>query len=291
MANRSHKYTPGHFNSFTACISTAMVLVLVGIIIFFSMMASAISRSVREEFTVEVFLDDSLTTASVQQLMDNISALPYTRQVTYVTKEDATRAMAEDFGINPTEFVGNSPFPATLEVALKAEYTDPDSLKRYMPSLGKASGVTDVIYPENLMEEVSENVRRISLILLGVAVLLGVVSLSLINNTMRLNVARRRHTIQTMKLVGASWGFIRRPFLVQALGMGAVAGLLADLVLGLGFVGLLRWDPNNATLVTPTTIATTLLLVVAVGVGLTLCCAYFSVNKHLAMSRDEAAVY
>ena len=291
MAKKKHRHQPGRLNSITACISTGMVLILIGTIAFFGMMASSIERSIKETFTVQVLLDDSLSQADTRVLQKEISQTAYTREVTYFSKEDAARTMAIDLGEDAKNFVGKNPYPASFEISLNADYTHPDSLKRYMPGLRKAQGVMDVVYPEDLMASVNDNISRISLVLLIVALLLSVVSVSLINNTMRLNIAQRRHSIQTMKLVGASWGFIRRPFLWRAFWIGLVASVLADGVLAAGFVALLNWDPDNASLVTPGVIALTLVIVAAVGIALTLVCAFFSVNKHLAMSRDEAALY
>lgn len=291
MAKRKKHRKPGVLNSFTACISTAMVLVLVGIIVFFSMMVGSIERSVKENFSVQVLLEDSVSQNDTKTLLKEISTMPYTKEITYISKEDATRSMAEDYGVNPAEFIGDSPFPASFEVKLKAEYTAPDSLDAYMPGLKQAIGVMDVIYPEDLMEDVSNNIQRISMIIFFIVLLLGIVSVSLINNTMRLNIAKRRNSIQTMKLVGASWGFIRRPFLMQALGIGFVAAALADMVLAAGFYGILQWDPSITENITPLIMGCTLLSVLVIGVALTLLCAFFSINRHLAMTREEATMY
>lgn len=291
MAKRKIRRKPGILNSLTACISTAMVLVLVGIIAFLSMMVGSIERSVKENFSVQVLLEDSVSKEATHKFFEELKAMPYTKDVTYISKEDATRSMAEDYGVNPAEFIGDSPFPPSFEVKLKAEYTAPDSLDAYIPGIKQAVGVIDVIYPEELMEDVGNNIQHISIIIFCIVLLLGIVSVSLINNTMRLNIAQRRQAIQTMKLVGASWGFIRRPFLLQALGIGCVAALLADGVLATGFYLLLQWDPSNATNITPMIMIFTLLCVLIVGVCLTLLCAFFSINRHLAMTRAEATLY
>lgn len=291
MAKKKHKHHPERLNSFTACISTAMVLILVGVTVFLGLMVDTFERTIKEEFTVEVLLEDSLKLDETQKLMTEIQAMPYTKKVTYISKEEATRTMAENHGVNPAEFIGESPFPASFEVMLKAEYTEPDSLEKHTAGLKQATGVTDVIYPGDLMKDVNSNIQHISIVLFIIIILLSVISVSLINNTMRLNVAQRRQAIQTMKLVGASWRFIRRPFLLQALGMGAVAALLADGILLAFFMTLLRWDPNNAQFITPDAMTITLLCVAFVGISLTIFSAYFSVNRHLTMTRDEAALY
>lgn len=291
MAKKKNRHHPGRLNSLTACISTTMVLILVGTIIFVGTLANSLGRSVKENFTIEVLLDDSLAVEQAKQLQADIAAMPYAKQVVHITKEQATKTMAENFGTDPKEFVGHSPFPASLEVRLNADYTDTDSLDRYMPALKKAAGVTEVIYPEDLMQEVNHNIRKISIVLLAIAILLSIISIALINNTMRLNVAQRRHSIQTMKLVGASWGFIRRPFIVRACVMGLIAGLIADAILFGGMQTLIGWEPDIQDLITPLIMVATYGGVLVCGLVLTLVCSFFSVNKHLRMSRDEAALY
>lgn len=275
----------------TACISISMVLILIGTVVFFATMADSISRQVKENFMVEVLLEDSLTSLQTYQLQQDIEAMPYTRRVDYTSKDRASRLQAEELDINPEEFLGYSPIPASFELSLKAEYANPDSLDAYMPNLFKASGVTDVVYPNDLMGKINEYIRTASIILLAIALLLGTVSIALINSTLRLSIAQRRHTIQTMKLVGARWSFIRRPFLVQAVVLGLVAAGIAMCVLGSGIIALRNLDEEVATLISSVVVGATLVSVLVSGVLLTLICAYFSVNKHLTMSRDEAYLY
>lgn len=293
MARRSkHRHHPGRLNSVTACISTMMVLILVGTIVFVGTMADNLGRSLKENFTVEVLLDDDAPKTEAYKLQTELRQMPYTKSISYISKEKATRIQAQEMGDDPTEFLnGKSPFPASFELHLHADYANTDSLDKFMPALKNAAGVTDVVYPEDLMGDVNDNIRKVSIILLVIALLLGIVSISLINNTMRLSVAQRRHSIQTMKLVGAKWSFIRRPFIRRALWMGLIAGILADLLLLGGMMTLLNWDPQAQQVVTPWVIGLTLGSVLVFGVVLTVICAFFSVNKHLSMTRDEANLY
>lgn len=280
------------FDSVTAGISITMVLILIGIVVFIASMANSIGRTMKENFSVDILLEDSLTTEQIQALQADLQKKPYTHKVVFYSKEEVTRNMAKEYDdVNPQEFVGESPYPATIELSLKAEYTEKDSLKRYMTPLKETAGITDVIYPEDLMTDVNNNIRKISLILLIIAALLSAVSIALVNNTVRLNVARRRHSIQTMKLVGASWGFISRPFLVKALIMGLMAALAADGIIYLGIHRLVLWDKEAASMITLRVMVTTLGTVAVCGVLLTLLSTLFSVNKHISMDREEAALY
>ena len=281
----------GRLNSVTAVISATMVLVLVGTVVFFAAVADNFSRSLRENFAIEVMLNDSLTVQQTRALQRQIERQPYTKRLTYTSKEEATRQQREALDTDPEEFLGGSPIPASFELFLKADYANGDSLSKFMPPIAKNPAVLDVVYPKDLLDNVNDNIGKVSLALLVVAALLGMVSIALINNTMRLSVARRKHTIQTMKLVGARWSFIRRPFLLQAFWMGLLSSLLADGVLFAGMAALLRWDIEAAALVTPMVMGVTLVAVPVVGILLTLTCAFFSVSKHLGMSRNEAYLY
>ena len=280
----------GRLDSVTACISTTMVLILVGTVLFFAAVANNLSRSLRENFTVEVLLNDSISQQQAYQLQSMLKNQPYTRQVVYTSKEEANRQQVEALGLD-NEFLGSSPIPASFEVHLKADYANTDSLQRYMPQLNKDVRVSDVIYPGDLMKNVNRNISQVSLVLLIVAVLLGFVSIALINNTVRMSVAKRRGAIQTMKLVGAKWSLIRRPFLIKAFFIGLISSILADLALLSGMLGLHQWDENISALVTPTVMSLTLIGVPALGITLTMISAYFSVNRHIGMRRDDSYLY
>lgn len=280
----------GRLDSVTACISTTMVLILVGTVLFFAAVADNLSRSLRENFTVEVLLNDSIDQHQAYQLQTWLKSQPYTRQVVYTSKAEATRQQGEALGLD-NDFLGSSPIPASFEIHLKADYADTDSLRRYMPRLKQNTCVSDVIYPGDLMKNVNGNIRKVSLVLLFVACLLGFVSVALINNTLRMSVSKRREAIQTMKLVGAKWSLIRRPFLLQAFYIGLVSSLTADLLLFGGMLGLRSWDEDVIVLVTPTVMSLTLIGVPIIGILLTVICAYFSVNRHIGMRRDDSFLY
>ena len=149
-------------------------------------------------------------------------------------------------GSDPSEFLGMNPFVATLELQLKSDYANPDSLMWIARELARRAEVTDVAYQEDLMDRVNSNIRKVSVVLLIIAVLLTFISYSLISNTVRLGVYSRRFLIHTMKLVGASWGFIRRPFMRDGLIVGLVAAILACGLLGAAVWTLYRYPRSDS---------------------------------------------
>jgi len=273
----------------TLCISTTMVLILLGLVVLSVLTTRNLSDYVRENLTVTVMLGDSVTVQEGKTLGKKLQQKPYAKRVTYISKEQALKEQTEAMGSDPSEFLGVNPFVATLEMNMNAEYANADSLKRIVRQLKKTyrRQVTDVAYQEDLTERVNYNLQRASLLLLVLAVLLLIVSYALISNSVRLDVYSRRFSIHTMKLVGASWGFIRKPFLKRALSIGFVASLLACGVLGVLIYGLYEYQPGATEVLGVNEMVITGCAVLTFGFLITLFCTLLSVNKFLRMTAGE----
>ena len=271
----------------TLCISTTMVLVLLGLVVFFVLSAHNLSAHMKENLTVTVMLKDSVTLNDAKHLCRDLYHRPYAHHIDYISKERAKREQIKELGSDPTEFLGFNPFPATLEMRLKADYANRDSLRWIVKEIRKDNRVSDLAYMEDLMNRVNVNLSRISSILLVLAVLLTFVSFSLISNTVRLSIYANRFVIHTMKLVGASWGFIRRPFLRQAMLVGVMAAILAIGILGLGVYGLYLRQPGVFDVVTWQVLVMTAASVLVFGIVITALCAWLAVNKFLRMRAHE----
>ena len=287
MQSRKKRST-GSFNTVTSCISTTLVLILLGTVVTFVTMANNFSRQLREEFTVTVLVNDTTSNATQYKLQAALRQMPYARHVNYISKEKGTKELNEALQGDMGDFIGASPIPAEFEIYLKADYTNEDSLNRYVPALKSLPGVSDVVYPREEIQTLSKTIPTVSLVLLALAVLLTFVSFSLINNTVRMNIYARRFTIHTMKLVGAKWRYIRRPFLAQAFRIGLVAALLAGGLIGGGLYYMQYVVGGGEVyfnqLVTPTVWIATIGTIVVCGLLLTILCAFISVNRFLKMS-------
>ena len=272
----------------TLCISTTMVLILIGLVALSVLTTRNLSDCVRENLTVTVMLGDSVSVGEGVALGKKLGQRPYAKQVSYISKEQALKEQSEAMGSDPSEFLGVNPFVATLEMHVLADYANADSLAKIAAELRKNKRqVTDVAYQEDLTHRVNHNLQRISLVLLVLALLLMVVSYSLISNSVRLSIYSRRFAIHTMKLVGASWAFIRWPFLRRAFTVGLVAAVLACAVLGGLLVALYRYQPGIGQIIGWQEMLVTALAVLLFGLLITLLCAYFSVNKFLRMKASE----
>ena len=216
----------------TLCISTTMVLVLLGMVVFSVLTSHNLSQWVKENLTVTVMLKDEVSVNEAKLLCRDLYHRPYSRNIDYISREQALKEQSEAMGSDPSEFLGMNPFSATLELQMKSDYANRDSLKWIAAELKKNPKVADVAYQVDLMDSVNRNLTKMNLLLLVIAGLLTFVSFALISNFVRLSVYSRRFLIHTMKLVGASWGFIRRPFMKQGLVVGIIAAVFAIMVLG-----------------------------------------------------------
>ncbi len=264
-----------------------MVLILIGLVVLTVFTGRNLSSFVKENLTVTMILNPDVTDSEGQLLCQKVEGLPYITGVHYVSKEEALREGTKEMGADPSEFAGENPFTASIELRLHADYANNDSIKWIATDLKKYKEVYDIDYRQNLIQSVNNTLGKIGLVLLVLAALLTVVSFSLINNTIRLSIYARRFSIHTMKLVGASWNFIRTPFIRTAIGQGLLSALIALVVLAIGVYALYRYEPEITVVINTQVMAVTAAIVVCFGVLITTLCAWLSVNKFLRMKAGD----
>lgn len=275
------------FQSITLCISTALVLVLLGMVVFSVLTSRNLSNYFKENMVVTLMLDAETTNSEAQQLCKTIKNKTYIAHLEYISKEQALKEQGQALGSNPAEFVGQNPFLSSIEIRTKADYANSDSLQWITADLKKMSKVGEVSYQKNLMDSVNNNLRKINIVLLVLAALLLIVSFSLINNTIKLSVYAQRFSIHTMKLVGASWGFIKKPFLCKAFGIGIISSVLANIVFLAGVWTLYNYEPEILNIITWDVWAITIGAIFVLGIIITLICSNISVNKFLRMPAED----
>lgn len=271
----------------TACISTSLVLLLLGTVTFFVLTANSLSVYVRENLELSALIQDGTTKPDVDKLLQRIDALPFVKEVNYISKDDVLASETQEMGLDPTEFLGFNPYTASLEVKLKADYANSDSLRWIEETLRKETAILDVNYPNDLVNNINTNIRKISIVMLVLAFALLLVSFALINNTIKLTIYSQRFLLHTMKLVGADWGFIRRPFLKRNFWIGFIAAILALLMLGAGIYLLLRYEPKLVSLLNVKTLVIVAGAIVLFGVLITTICARISINRFLRVKAGD----
>lgn len=267
----------------TSCISTTLVLLLLGLVVFFVLAARNLSVYVKENINFSIVISDDIKERDILRLQKSLNGEPFVKSTEYISKKQALEEQTEAMGTDPQEFLGYNPFSASIEVKLKSDYANADSIAKIEKQIRRNTDIQDVLYQKDLVDAVNDNIRKISLLLLGLAVILALISFALINNTIRLAVYSKRFLIHTMKLVGASWGFIRRPFLRRNFWIGVLSAALADGLLWATATWLVEREPELVKVITPEVMLLVSVAVLVFGVLITWLCALLSVNKYLRM--------
>lgn len=281
MNSKKRKTTTWRILAIINTIITTMVLILLGMVLLLTLTANVVGDSVKENLVVTVVLQEDVPTEDALKLQKKLCAKPYVNSIEYVSKEQALKEHVESMGIDPSEFLEANPFPISMEVSMQAEYSNNDSLLWIEKELEENPLVDEVTYQKDLIENLNRNLTYASLILLGIAALLIVVSLSLIYLTVQLIVYNHRFIIHTMKLVGAKWSYIRKPFLINSFWIGLISAILADGTL----LGLILWAARYDEAIMQYVTQQNMLIVggsvLAVGLLITVVCTYVSVTQQL----------
>lgn len=271
----------------TSTISTTMVLMLLGVLIMFVLTAKEIRDYVERDMTVTIVLADGTTPVEAHSIEHRTAKKVYIHHVNYISSEQALQEQVEALGIDPSEFLNKNPFSISMELGLQPGYVCSDSLEWIVQDLRKEKAVIDVIYQKELVESLGRNLDTITIVLFVITVMLSIISISLINNTVHLSVYSRRFTINTMKLVGARWNFIRRPFMMRSLGIGIISTIVADGILISLIQWMLRYDADLSLFITQRNIIVMASGVLCFALAITLLCTYISVTRFLKMREHD----
>ena len=272
----------------TSSISTTMVLLLLGLVVFFVLGAHNLSVYVKENINFSIIISDDMRESDIIKLQKRLDKEPFVRRTEYISKKQALAEQTEAMGTDPSEFLGYNPFTASIEVKLQSEYANSDSIAVIEKAIKRRNtNIQEVLYQKDLIDAVNDNIRNISLTLLGLAVVLTFISFALINNTIRLTIYSKRFLIHTMKLVGASWSFIRRPFLRRNFWIGVLSAAIADAILWSATYVLVSREPELISVITPGVMLVVSASVLLFGVVITWLCALFSINKYLRMKASS----
>lgn len=222
----------------TTIVSVALVLIIIGVIALISLAAAAETRKLKEQIELSAVMTDSATNAQADSLARVVAAMPAVKEAKAITKEEAINEWKADTGEDLQSLFGVNPLSPEVTFSLKAEYTSKAEIDRIVAAVARMNGVQEVAAPDSAMvDAMNTNIEKAAYILGCIAIVLLVISFVLINNTVHLTIYSRRFTIHTMKLVGATGGFIRRPIVGNNLLSGVLAGVLASAVLAVGMAG------------------------------------------------------
>ena len=271
----------------TSAISISLVLVLVAGAALLAVNAGGLARWFKENMSVSVLLKQSTSEKEGRALAEELSKRPYVKESRFVTKEEGAEDMKALLGEDFLSVFESSPIPISIDLKLNGDFITSDSLEVVKAALLENRFVEEVVYQESLVDALNANLRRISLVVGVVILLLLLISFALIGNTVRLNIYARRFTIHTMSLVGARRSFIARPFVAQAVVLGAVSGLIASGLL-YGLIRYLSRDSDLLTMILDMRLVWAVLAgTVLLGILLCVLSTLFVVRKVAYLTKDD----
>ncbi|AIZ64464.1 cell division protein [Hymenobacter sp. DG25B] len=292
-ARPTRKKKLGNYPHAMVVFSITLALLVIGLFGLLLLHAHKLSEVVKENIEMQVYLERDLPEAQLLRLQQTFSSKPFIAyrnnqpQVRFLSKEEGARQFVEQTGEDFQQFLGDNPLRDAYILKINPEYSDTQHLRQVEQELKAETGVFEVQYVQSLITSINENVRKLSLILLGFAAVLTFVVVVLINNTIKLALFSQRFLIRSMQLVGATSFFIQRPFLRRATWQGFVSGVLAALLL-LVLLQYAYLEIDELRLLRDERLLVVLLLIlVALGSFIGFISSYRAVRKYLGMSLDE----
>ncbi|MBZ4651524.1 MAG: Cell division protein FtsX [Proteiniphilum sp.] len=288
MSNKKKVSTARFLNAkITSTISITLVLVLLGVTLLILFMGNSLSKQVKENVSFNVMLSAGVSDAEISNIRRRLDAQPFVRSSRFISKEEAKEQLIEELGEDPEELLGYNPALDCIEIFLHSEYANSDSIAMINKVIREESNVIDLLYQQEAIDLINENLSKVMTLLLALAVVLLFISFTLIRNTIRLSVYSKRFIIHTMKLVGATDSFIRKPFVVSNIYTGIIAGIMADgIILGL----ISYFNREYAALqpiITPTDLSIIFAVVILMGMLISSLASAFAVNRYVRMRSDQ----
>lgn len=289
MAQKEERFTRRRLNSsrITTIVSISLVLFAIGLVGMLVLHTKKLSEYVKENIGMTVYMNKNVKEAEMLQLQKELDAMEYVRSTEYISEEKAAETFQKELGDDFVSFIGYNPLHTSIEVHLKAAYADDFYFTQIETMLKKNPIVKEISYQKSLVQSINDNVKKISAVLLVFSLLLLLIAITLINNTIRLAVYSKRFLIKTMQLVGATEGFIRKPFLNVSIIHGLISSFIAIGMLIVVIYISRREIPEIISLQSLDLFLMLFAFVIVIGFIISLISTFVSVRKYLKLNVDH----
>ena len=274
---------------FVSLMSIMLVLFVLGMYAFIVIYTDKMLNYVKENIGFEVVIKSNTKESSIISLKDEISKKNYIKSVEYISKEEATNRMKEDLGEDFLKWLGDveNPLLPSLDIRFVADYANSDSMAMVEKWIGKKQIVKEVIYQKTLTNTINDNINRIKIILFAISLILLLIAITLINHTIRLSIYSKRFIVRTMQLVGATKGFVMKPFLKTFMVQGLIAAVIALILITITILGINDYLPEMNMEQGNEYIIAIYISVIILSLILTSLSTYFSMKKYINADLDK----
>ncbi len=287
--NKHRKSTFSTFSAqITSTISVALVLLILGIVAFLGIAANRTTSNIKENIGFVVVLNDNISVPELNVLKQKWAKEPYVASHQFISAEEILKQESTRMGEEILEMMaGINPYQSEFEINVKANYANRDSIESIKASLIGHNGISEIITNTSMIDEINASINNVILALIIVAATLLLIAFVLINNSVRLTIYSKRFIIHTMKLVGATGGFIRRPFITSNIIHGIIASIIAIIILAstLYYLRTIEYSLCEAI----SWIDATYVFIAITILGIVICAfsALFATNKYIRTNYDD----
>ncbi|MBQ8773004.1 MAG: permease-like cell division protein FtsX [Muribaculaceae bacterium] len=271
----------------TATVSVTLVLLLIGIIALLSVAAYHITKDIKENIGFDIVLCEDVSEKETNSLKQQLTTAHYVASIRYFSQDDALTKWQEDTGEDLIELLGVNPFCGEFEVKVRADYANSDSIAKIITPFKHLKYISDITVHDEMVDSINSNIKYITIVLVIISATLLLISFVLISNTVRLTVYSRRFTIHTMKLVGATGSFIRKPFIISNMINGLIAATLATILLVSGLLYLRSIDTSIANVIPWGVMPWIFVALLTFGLAICSIATIVATNKYLRISYDD----
>jgi len=273
---------------FMAILGVALVLFILGMLGWIVINASKLENYFMGSVQVHAFIREGSPQLEIDVVLNNIANKPYAKDVEFITKEMARSKFIGDGNDDWNKVLDYNPLPASIDFYLEPMYVNKDSIKIITSEITKNFIVSEVKYPDAVVSNLNDIVRKIGFVLLAIAGVLAIIVIILIDNTIKLAMFSNRFLIKTMQMVGATRWFISKPFDTRAMINGLISAILAIIAIALIIYGVEKyWLPEMKALRDNTMLALLFLGIILIGISITFISTHRSVTKYLKMKLDD----
>ena len=270
-----------------AFLSISLVIFLLGFLCLFMLELNSLKKAIKEDVRMSIYFRDEANDSLLTSVQKGLDKEHYVLNTKYISKEEGLKIISSSVGEKPDSLLGFNPIPKTIEVRFKDYFVTEDSLARLQKGFENEKNVREVGFDKQEVKNIDRNINRVGLILLGIAILMGLISIALINNTVRLTLYSKRFIIKSMQFVGATRGFIMRPFLYSGIFIGLGGGILACLML-IACINILgMYFPISQLIHNYTQVGLVMAGIVVLSLFICLISSYFAINRYLRLKLDD----
>lgn len=268
-------------------ISVALVLFLLGMLGLLIVKTKTVSDHFKEQVAITVFFKDNAKEKAVKELQTSLEKEEYIKKIEYVSKEDAAKQYSQDIGEDFIEYLGSNPLKNAIDIYVKSEFVTPEKMVEIEKELSKNKIIFEISYDKPLIELLTKNIQRIGFWVLLFSAIFMLIAVVLINSAIRLSVYSKRFTIKTMQMVGATKGFIRKPFIWKGIKLGVFGALVAIC----GILGVVLYLSKNIPevqlLEDKGLLAILFTSIILIGIVITFISTYFATQRFLNLRTEE----